>query len=254
MSASQAVQMRRYLVNGQPATFMVAIGARDGESRYSFAVDGMTAPLLVSGATAISPLPDGPPVLAVVLPPDAPESNPVTATPQTEPSMIAALEASIAAVTPPAPVEPEKKPRAKRRMNVVDVPDAPAPAAVSSGSILIYGQATVTPPAPAPVTPPAGSGIFLYFGCAPVGVLSSSLVAYVNALDKGFREAVQIQCADIRSTNSQDYGFGKWKGIFSRIAVEHPPAPGHYVVTGGDERVEVVASALSEIATLVVRA
>ena len=109
----------------------------------------------------------------------------------------------------------------------------------------------------------AEGGLFLYFDCAPVGVATQSLGEYVDTLDALFSEKAQIKplstdadgsgVYDVRSVSSQDFGFGKWKGFFAKLAAERPPADGHYLVTRGDERVEVVAEALTAIAALVVR-
>lgn len=96
-----------------------------------------------------------------------------------------------------------------------------------------------------PLTPEAHvKGFSLYFGCTPVGVQTQTLTAYVDNLDKMLCEAAQLNCADIRTTMSQDFSFGKWRGYLSKLALEELPAPGHYVVLPGDERVEVVANAL----------
>lgn len=175
--------------------------------------------------------------LPQVLPPDAPKSEPekfskpeappVTkpeaqpvvspSVPQTAPQMVAALEASVAAVEPP------KKEKAKKEK--VKEPLAP--------------DSHV-------------KGFNLYIGCTPMGVQAQTLTAYVDKLDKMLCEAAQLNCADIRTTMSQDFSFGKWRGYLAKLALEELPPVGHYVVLPGDERVEVVANALIAKADLVV--
>lgn len=148
-----------------------------------------------------------------------PEVQPVVSpsVPQTAPQMVAALEASVAAAEPP------KKEKAKKEK--VKEPSAPE----------VHVK-----------------GFNLYIGCTPMGVQAQTLTAYVDKLDKMLCEAAQLNCADIRTTMSQDFSFGKWRGYLAKLALEELPPVGHYVVLPGDERVEVVANALIAKADLVV--
>lgn len=191
-----------------------------------------------------------------VLPPDAPASNPLLASkqddtpkeaepessvPQTESQMVEALEASINQV---------KRGRGRPKKNPL-----PEPVTVQVPPPI---QTAQTPPAarvvspPPQAAPPQAGGFSLYFGCAPLRQPAQTLGKYVEALDEALRKAAQLNCPDIRTTTSQDFSFGKWRGYLAKLALETPPAPGHYVVTRGDERVEVVAEALMDIADLVV--
>ena len=99
---------------------------------------------------------------------------------------------------------------------------------------------------------PKSGGLCLYFGCSPVNVATSTLHKYVEELDASLRKATQLNCPDIRTTTAQDFSFGKWRGYMAKLAVETPPPPGHYIITRGDERVEVVAEALIGLAEIVV--
>lgn len=204
-----------------------------------------------------------------VLPPDAPVSNPALAAklddapkpvepsvPQTESQMVEALEASINQLPKrgrgrpkkealPEPVKVQLPPPAENPRQHPQV--TPEPQGVARSAY------EVPPSEPLPAAPSAKPGAFtLYFGCSPIRIPTQTLGAYVEALDEALRKAGQLNCPDIRTTTAQDFSFGKWRGYLAKLALETPPAPGHYVVTRGDERVEVVAEALMEIAELVV--
>lgn len=227
----------------------------------------------------IPPLPAN--ALPDVLPPDAPKSDPLAkpggtkaevpkpTVPQNEAQTVAALQASIAAA--PA-AEPEKPKRGRpRKANIVDVSIGTQktdnvtfePASrTKAAEVVMYEPAAVAATEEKAVAPAvkgtpekeeaAPAGFFLYFGCSPVGVPTTTLHAYVNEIDAGIREAAQLKSPDLRADASNEYGFGKWRGFMAAVAQQHPPAPGHYVVTSGDERVSVVAEALIPLAALVV--
>lgn len=269
IDAKDAEQGHRYLVNGAKGTFLCGV-AISGKTFYSFSMDGGGQPALILAGVKVVLLNEPPVVIAAqVLPPDAPKSNPPTpigvittptvvpSVPQTEQQAVALLQASIAK---------EEKPKKVRRMRIeekgVEVETPPIPVTVvAQPSVEVPIQAPLPPPVivEPPVVkkekPPAKagpSGIHLYYGCSPIGTKTDSLIAYTNEIDAKFEEATQLTCEDLRSCNTQEFGFGKWRGFLARVAVENPPPPGHYVVTRGDERLEVIAAALQAIATQVV--
>lgn len=225
-------------------------------------VSATPAPVAPTASVTIPPLPAN--ALPDVLPPDAPRSNPALASkpvtpaapkpvvPQNEAQTVAALQASITptvVTSPPAEAEKPKRGR-PRKMNIVDA--APAPAVVEPVAKVEAKAEVITHTPPAAAEEPAEAGLFLYFGCSPVGVPTSTLHAYVNEIDKEVRASAQLKSVDLRADGSNEYGFGKWRGYLAAIALQHLPEPGHYVITSGDERVSVVAEALISKASLVV--
>lgn len=195
--------------------------------------------------------------LALVLPPDAPKSDPklaakvdpvpapVVAPPAQVAPPAAAAPPAVAAVTSTEPIQTDSAPKKRGRPKKSEVeaqaapPPAPAPEAPA--------------PVVTPVTPTQDMGIHLYFVGSPVGVQTSTLHAYVLEKDEVIRQGAQLNCGDLRNADDKDFGFGKWKVYLAQIAREEPPPPGHYIVTPGDDRIAVVADALISMAALAVR-
>ncbi len=247
-TAAQAIQGTSYTVNGVNAKFLCNTDMA-GTTFASFMPLAGGAPLLVPGETAIKELPvlltmpyaDKDPI---VLPPDAPKSDPALAakpapgtltvptTPKVTETALGNGDVLVVSSTPAPVVEAlvaEKKPRTKK-------------------AVTVEGVITSTTAAPTA----AGVERFLYFGCAPVGVVTSTLHAYVDGLDKTLQKEAQIDILDLRTAGDQVFGFGKWKGFIAKAALLTPPPAGHYVVTPGDERIDCVANALASVSQVVI--
>ena len=203
---------------------------------------------------------------ASVVPPDAPprvskRHNIVDEVPPSPPAVEQAQAAPAPEVVPEKPVTEEIAPAAKRGRpagsknrpkDAAVEPKAEAPAAseqviVNSPTPAVSEQAIVTSPTP------AASDVRLYFGCAPVGVITQSLYAHMEAL-----EALVIRTAsqhgastmaegdDLRTAEGAALGFGKWFAYLSEAAKSSLPPPGHYVVDlGVDSRIDCVANAIA---------
>lgn len=91
-------------------------------------------------------------------------------------------------------------------------------------------------------------GTKLYFGGAyPVGVAANTLHAYLAQIEAKVLAAAP-GITDIRLADHDALKFGKWKAVLASLAKEAPPPPGHYLVTSGDERIEVIGEALAGLA------
>lgn len=167
-----------------------------------------------------------------------------------KPPFMVALDKEITVVAPPPPKAPEPAP----------APPPPAPAAEAAAPAPEKPKRgrprkDATPP-PAPAAEPDQSegvpsyeGIYLYFGCSPLGVQLQSLNGFAELVEKATLDAreysqLEDRPIDIRASQDSVFGFGKWKGYLAAMARETILAPGHYLVTQGDERVEVAAQAL----------
>lgn len=168
-----------------------------------------------------------------VLPPDALDFPPSPAPVEAAPVVVVAEE-------------PKKRVRrTKAQMEADAALSAPAPVITEK-----VQEPVISPPSLIPSV--QTHGLHLYFGCAPVGVATSTLHEYVDGLDAFIRSALGVAESDIRLAESSALAYGKWRAHIARVAAEAPPAPGHYVVNGTDERVHAVADALCKKASLIV--
>lgn len=239
IEAQAAVQGERYRIGPAIGTFLCNFPGPDGLQSSFLNVEG-GPPLLVPASTKVLKVVAAP--VAPVAPP-APPPAPVAPVVTTEapaaaapvvPSNPAAGTAPTVAPTTVAEVAPAAKPKKAKKEPEV----APAPV-------------TIAPPAPTAVGQYAG--VYLYFGCAPVGVPTSTLFGFVNEVQKAVVQAgIESKPeykdldpeTDLRTGEGPLFGFGKWKAWIEAGARETAIAPGHYLVTPGDERVEAVARAL----------
>lgn len=247
-AAKPAVLYR--LPSGLQGTFICAVEVGGG-TRYSFATGGK--PELLEAGTAILEVPT-----ASVVPPDAPprvskRHNIVDEVPPSPPAIEQAQAAPAPAVVPEKPVTEENAQAAKRgrpagsknkpKTEVIETPQGAVVAVDLSGV-----KVEVTPAAQ-----PAPADVRLYFGCAPVGVVTQSLYAHMEALESlVIRTASQngasamIEGDDLRLADGQTLGFGRWAAYLAEAAKSMLPPPGHYVVDlGADSRVDCVANAIA---------
>ena len=157
------------------------------------------------------------------------------------------------------PLPPKRGPGRPKKV-VADAPPAPtAKAEVRPHTITVTGYVTAEEPkvvsvitTTGPTTYPidtVGGPIFkLYFGCSPVGVETRTLHSFMEALERQALKACAEKLPDVRMSEKDGLKYGKYKAVLSQLAKENPPAPGHYVVNYGDERIEAVASGLESIA------
>lgn len=145
-----------------------------------------------------------------------------------------------------SPKEAEVIPAAKAQtaVPVVFTPAPVAPAISSPPTVALIG-----PEAAPIVTPPLAGGIHLYIGCVPNRIATRSLTPYVEALQAQVLEAEGLPATvDIRCAGTKTLGFAQWKGVLvSVLKLSALPEAGHYFVSRGDERVEVVADALEAL-------
>jgi hypothetical protein len=192
---------------------------------------------------------------AAVLPPDAPSSNPAAfSVPAGTPAVNPAPGGTAGAGTVSSPVVPAVTPTpATPSPSPAQGVTADAPKPRRGRPPKSAAQRAVEAAIPTPSSVPqaaipdaSGSldGVFLYRGCAPVGIETAELTAYTQALEKACLAAIQVNAFDIRTSNHEGLKFNKWKAYLAAAVKEEPPAPGHYVVVSGDERVQVVADAV----------
>jgi hypothetical protein len=167
--------------------------------------------------------------VAAVLPPDAPA-----------PVKTLEAAASEAAPTDAGPIGTESAPKKRGRK----------PAAEKA--------AETAPATPAAVEQGQPAGFILFVGCAPQKFPHKSLLPYVDALEakvlSEFKEQLNIDIDDIRLSEGNEVGFGRWKAVLAKTAQAEPPTPGFYTVPalGMDDRIDVVVAALHAKASEVV--
>jgi len=266
IEAKDAIQGQQYIVNGVRCMFLCGTNG-DQQSFIPLAggqpqLVGREHPVLPAAVADAQPAAPAPApaaqALPLVQPPDAPKSNPALAAkpppPDAPPAVVAkaiadgvikteAPAAPAPVVVQPAPAAAPEAPAAaapaepaapkRTRAKKADSDSAPAPAA----------QQVATTPTPST----DASGIHLYFGCSPIGVAAQHLGGYVDALERECLAAAQQNVPDIRMCADSTFGFGKWRGFMAKAARERLPAPGRYIVTRGDERIECVAESLAAI-------
>lgn len=183
-----------------------------------------------------------------ISPPDAAESHP-----------------ALASNTPPAPgpavpagdisqVTEDKKPRTRtKRVDPAGTTGEVAPTSVTNVA------------APAPQASGGGErslaspgGIALFVNCVPsvsATDMSGMIDAWCAALAAKCPNADGSPLADLRfAGEGSQLGFGRWKGALAALVRETTVPPGaYYLDTRGDERAEVVATALKPRAALHVR-
>lgn len=239
--AGVSTQGALYMVNGCKARY-VCNASVSGSEFASFAPLAGGPPLLVAKDHLVTELPpDGEPI---VLPPDAPKSDPVLAAKPAPGTFVGVTNEALVVTDAPkiaeTPVEATKTAETQ--------PEAPKSDAPKRGRPKKDATVSTNPPAPAAPSPVAESvaeAVRLYVNCSPIGVITQTLHAYVGELETLLYKQAQLDVFDLRSANDAVFGFGKWKGFLAKATAEYPLAPGHYVVsTGGDERIDTVAQAL----------
>jgi hypothetical protein len=212
-------QVGKFLcLTGDLAVFLPLAGGQP----FSVPADTKIFPVTVPTAT---PVPT-PSAATVAAPPAPVPAAPSVALPPPPAEPQAPATAPAAAVAAPVTEEKPKRTRAKKDQ---------APTTEGSG------------PIPTDSTPAEG-GVFLYFNCTPVGVPCKTLNSYVDGLQAAvldFMKVPEDKRMDLRASQSQDLGFGKWKGLLAEAVDDAPLEPGFYIVTYGDERIETVANALA---------
>lgn len=245
------------LPSGLQGTFICQVNVAGGD-KFSFATGGK--PELLEAGAVILEVPT-----ASVVPPDAPprvskRHNIVDEVPSSPPAIEQAPAAPAPEVVPEKPVTEETAPAAKRgrpagsknrpkdavvetKTGVIETPQGAVVAVDLSGV-----KVEVTPS-----TAPAASDVRLYFGCAPVGVVTQSLYAHMEALESlVIRTAAQHGASamaegdDLRTAEGSALGFGKWVAYLAEVAKSALPPPGHYVVDlGVDSRIDCVANEIA---------
>lgn len=175
--------------------------------------------------------------LPLVLPPDAPKSDPKLAA-RLEPEAVAA-------------------PKKRGRKPKVTAAGAEIPAASTAEVDAEYAQPAASLfPAEAKAESVAivptqalnvSAGVHIYLGCAPMGVAAQNLIHHVKAVEKEFIEKLKLPLTDLRLASGNEIGFGKWKPLFSEVLQKRLPPAGHYLVVPGDERVDIAVSAYAEV-------
>lgn len=159
--------------------------------------------------------------MVLIIPPEAPVSAPVA-----DPAPGHAVEEN-------APAKKRGRPSKADKL-AKDMAEVPAIVAVEAD----IAQARALPEAPF-------VGVRLYFGCAPVGVVTQTLHAYVDDIERVVLKTLEETLPDVRLSSHEMLSFGKWKAVLGQAAIRTPPAPGHYVVSSmAGEKLQAVADAL----------
>lgn len=276
--AKDAIQEHYYLVDGVPCRFIVNV-AIAGKSMGSYVrMDSTGNPVLVELTKQImvidppasvvqAPADLGPhaDALPIVVPPDAPSSNPALAAlppPADAPASVVARAVADGVIKPaaPAPVATTLAPAAAVAPARRGRPPKVAPAEVKAP-----GEAPATSPVPsmpaaapnavqvaAVKAPVKTADVHLYIDCTPIGVTTLTLHVFVDAIQDAINQHLPEadRYEDFRTADDKTFGFGKWSGYFSGAAkelfFEGKLSSGHYVVSGlGDERESVVAKTLT---------
>lgn len=242
------------LPSGLSGTFICAVEVGEG-LRYSFATGGR--PELLEAGAAILEVPT-----ASAVPPDAPprvskRHNIVDEVPPSPPAGAQAQAAPAPAPegVPEKPVPSETAPAAKRgrpaesKNKPKDALGDPKTEGIETpqGAGVAVSEQSIVPPST------AAADVRLYFGCTPVGVVTQSLYAHMEALESlVIRTAAQHGASamaegdDLRTAEGSALGFGKWVAYLAEVAKSALPPPGHYVVDlGVDSRIDCVANAIA---------
>lgn len=245
-AAKPAVLYR--LPSGLQGTFICQVSVA-GSDKFSFATGGKpeildaNASIVEVPTTAVVP-PDAPPRVSARynIVDEVPPSPPVVEVAPPAPAPEIASEKPVIAET----VEAPKRGRPAGAKNRPKVAAVETVVAVDLSGVKVEA-APEAQPAPAP------ADVRLYFGCAPVGVVTQSLYAHMEKLEAlVIRTASQdgvtamVEGDDLRLADGQTLGFGRWAAYLAEAAKSMLPPPGHYVVDlGADSRVDCVANAIA---------
>jgi len=174
---------------------------------------------------------------ASVLPPDAPQSNPLTSS----------------APLPPLEVP---KPRKERKAKAAEQPQL-APPPQPEPSVFVPPTASAPtaqaqPSMPQPSTEPL-AGVTLYIGCRPdAGAVRlddyvSGLVADLCTKTGAKDLRLTPRTASGESDRNHPLAFDRWRSILAMAVAARPPPPGAYFVHGGSEYATIVAIELARL-------
>lgn len=146
----------------------------------------------------------------------------------------------------------------KDKLNGINPPDAATPVAVvqhvpapvgalTTEQVLNMQAQTVLPV----LTSKTHPNLHLYIGCAPDGVKTLPIYAYVDQLVSELCERYKL--TDIRLGAGEELGYGKWKGVLATAVRRSPPSGPYYVPATNDEIINVVVEALTPLAGTVIR-
>lgn len=215
IKAGTAVQGSAYVFNGKRFLFLTFV---DGQAAFQPVLGG--GPLMLPEDAEVEVFSEA----AEVLPPDAPAPSKTVAT------------------------------ETKREVPVDAVGVATSTTTSTTGEVVTYAAASDAPKKKR--TKAAKDGdvtqdnpklpleTIVFFRGVPVGVGSSTLHEYAAKLEAIVLKAAGSELVDLRTAGDSVLGFGKWKGFLAQAVKENPIEPGLYIVTIGDERIEVVAQAL----------
>ncbi len=248
--AFESKQGSQYLLDGVPHVFICRTVMPGKGDVCSFMPLTGGQPVGVPPDSIVFAVAD--PTVPLVVPPDAPKSDPKLAA---KVETVAAPAAENAAAAAATEEKGKRTRRTKAQIAEDEAREAAEKAAVNESTGLAAaaeGTHSTGPIQSESVAIPEGTlrlgpteGFHLYFDSSPAFVPTTSLAGYVQAIDRELCKVLQLNCHDIRATDSKDYGFGKWEAWIGPLAVENPPAPGHYLVSTGDRREEVIAKALA---------
>lgn len=232
IAAKDATPGTRYRVGSVLATFLCI-----AEGKAMFMVNGAPPFSVELDTQVLAPTESAAGGTPAQAPAQAANVQPAT-TPAAPPAP--APEPSAALVPEPAAVEAPKKTKAKKA-DPIHTESAPP----TNTALAFAPQATAAHPY---------AGVYLYVGCAPIGVTTSTLIplaleAEAKTVQAGIAGKVDGVLAgmDLRVVGGNTFGFGKWVAYFEAAAKTIPIAPGHYIATTGDARVEAVTRVLMGI-------
>lgn len=119
-------------------------------------------------------------------------------------------------------------------------------------------QAAFKPVAQHPATgnredgPVIGRKLTVYIDAYPVKGAATNLDTYVQGILKAVCDTYKV--ADVRlGSQGSDLGYGKWKAVLAVCVAAQPPPPGtYYLLSRGNEVLEVMAQAIVEAADVAV--
>jgi hypothetical protein len=171
---------------------------------------------------------------------DRDTDDPALKIPDVTDGMLVVSSLATEQVAEPAPARRGRKPGSK---NKPAQPDSPIQ---ETAAVKPPVEVEVAPPSLAVAPRPTYEGVHFYFGCYPCKAQAKTLHAFMETIQGMiFNRFKDRDHFDLRNSEHADLKFGKWKGWLATVAREVQLEPGHYVIGTEDERINIVADAIT---------